>query len=144
MDPATSNAPTWDLLIGNVRSGPGSAARHDVGAWAMERVRAALGEDWPQRWRASFRRLPPFVGDPASNAFAYAQLIETGLRLESLAGTLRLKRLTREWSADLGEIRLLHVWLQLEIAALARSLGATVEFETPIRLVRWPHTFTGC
>jgi hypothetical protein len=54
--------------------------------------------------------------------------------LESLAGTLRLKRLTKEWSADLGEIRLLHVWLQLEVAALARSLGATVEFETPIRL----------
>ena len=60
----------------------------------MERVRAALGENWPQRWSARVGRLPHFVSDPASNAIAYAQLIETGLRLESLAGTLRRRKLT--------------------------------------------------
>lgn len=130
----TSNAPNWDSLIADVRSGPGSAARHEVGAWAMERVRAALGEDWPQRWHARFGRRPQFISDAASNALAYAQLIETGLRLESLAGTLRLTRLTREWSRHLEGIRLLHVRLQLEVAALAQSLGASVEFETPVQL----------
>jgi hypothetical protein len=62
------------------------------------------------------------------------QLIETGLRLECLAGTLRLTRLTKEWSRHLDDIRLLHVQLQLEVAALAQSLGASVEFETPIQL----------
>lgn len=100
----------------------------------MEQVRAALGDGWPQRWHARFGRLPAFVSDPASNAFAYAQLIETGLRLESLAGTLRLTGLTKEWARHLEEIRLLHVRLQLEVAALGRFLGASVEFETPIQL----------
>ena len=65
---------------------------------------------------------------------SYARLIETGLHLATLAGTLRLKRLTKEWARHLEEIRLLHVWLQLEVAALARSAGASVEFETPIQL----------
>ena len=100
----------------------------------MERVRAALGETWPQRWYARFGNLPPFVSDPASDAIAYAQLLETGLRLEGLAGTLRLKRLTNEWSQHLEEIRLLHVRMQLEVATLALSLGASVEFETPVQL----------
>jgi hypothetical protein len=134
MPPDTSNAPTWDSLIADVGSGPGSDARHIVGAWAMERVRAALGETWPQRWYARHGLIPQFVGDAANNALAYTQLLETGLRLESLAGTLRLKRLTNEWSRDPQEIRLLHVRLQLEVAALASSLGAAVEFETPIKL----------
>jgi hypothetical protein len=61
-------------------------------------------------------------------------LVEAGLRLERLAGTLRLKRLTNEWSRDPQEIRLLHVRLQLEVAALASSIGAAVEFEAPIEL----------
>jgi hypothetical protein len=100
----------------------------------MERVRAALGEDWPQRWYARFGSLPPFVSDAAGNAIAYAQLVETGPRLESLAGTLRLRRLTNEWSSQLEETRLLHVRLQLEVAALALSLGASVEFETDVEL----------
>jgi hypothetical protein len=100
----------------------------------MERVRAALGETWLQRWFARVGSLPAFVGDPASNAIAYAQLVETGLRLESLTGTLRLKRLCKEWSSHLEEIGLLHTRLQLEVATLARSLGASVEFETPTQL----------
>jgi hypothetical protein len=91
-------APTWDTLIANARSGPGSDARREVGAWAMERVRAALGETWPRRWYARFGSLPAFVSDPASNAIAYAHLVETGLRLEGLTGTLRLRRLCKEWS----------------------------------------------
>ena len=107
MPPDTSRAPTWDSLIADVRSGPGSDARHNVGAWAMDRVRAALGETWPQRWHARHGRLPQFVADAANNALAYAQLVETGLRLERLAGTLRLKSLTNEWSRDPQEIRLL-------------------------------------
>jgi hypothetical protein len=127
-------APTWDTLIANARSGPGSDARHEVGAWAMERVRAALGETWPRRWYARFGSLPALVSDPASNAFAYAQLVETGLRLESLTGTLRLRRLCKEWSRHLEHIGLLHTRLQLEVAALAHSLGASVEFETPTQL----------
>jgi len=134
MPPDTPNTPTWDSLIADVRFGPGSDARHEVGAWAMERVRAAIGEDRLRRWHARFGRLPQFISDPATDAFAYAQLIETGLRLEYLAGTLRLRRLTKEWSRHLEEIRLLHVRLQLEVAALARSVGASVEFETPFRL----------
>jgi len=130
----TPDVPTWESLITEVRSEPGSAARHSVGAWAMDQIRAALGETWPERWHGRFGWLPPFVGDPANNAIAYAQLVEAGLRLDRLAGTLRLKRLTKEWSQDLQEIRLLHVGLQLEVAALASSVGASVEFETPIQL----------
>ena len=42
-------SPTWEMLIADIRSGTGSDARHDVGQWAIEQVRAALGEDWPQR-----------------------------------------------------------------------------------------------
>jgi hypothetical protein len=134
MASSTSEGPTWDALIEEVRCGPGTDARHEAGAWAMERVRSALGEDWPRRWHDRAGTLPGFVLDPASNACAYAQLLETGLRLHSLAGVLRLRRLTREWSRQLELIRMLQAFMQLEVAALARFAGAGVEFERPVTL----------
>lgn len=54
-------------------------------------MRATLGEDWPGRWYAPCGTMPPFIGDPATNALAYRQLVETSLRLDDLAGTLRLR-----------------------------------------------------
>jgi hypothetical protein len=54
--------------------------------------------------------------------------------LEDLTGTLRLRRLCKEWSRHLEHIGLLHTRLQLEVAALAHSLGGSVEFETPTQL----------
>jgi hypothetical protein len=128
------DAPSWDALIGSVRTGFGSDARHDVGAWAMEQVRSALGESWPRRWFDRHGLLPAFIGDPASDAYAYVQLVETGLRLNSLVGTTRLRSLTKEWSSQLEPIRMLHAFMQMEVAALVRSLGAAAEFETPTQL----------
>jgi hypothetical protein len=134
MTAATPDGTAWGALIDDVRSGPGTDARHQVGAWAMGLVRSALGEDWPRRWHERHGHLPAFVLDPATSASAYAQLVETWLRLHSLAGTLRLGRLTREWSRHLEPIQMRHTSMQLEVAALARSLGAGVEFETPTAL----------
>lgn len=134
MTGATTDAPTWAALIADVRSGPGTDARHDVGAWAMEQARSALGESWPRRWHKRLGLLPAFVRDPANNAYAYAQLVETGLRLHGLAGTMRLRSLTKEWASHLEPIRMLHTSMQLEVASLACSLGAVVEFETPTQL----------
>jgi hypothetical protein len=138
MTQVEKDAPTWDALIADARSGAGSDARHDVGAWAMQRVREALGEDWPQRWHARCGCLPAFISDPATDALAYAELIETGLRLDRLSGTLRLTRLTRQWSRQLELIQLRHSRLQLEVAALARSRGAAAEFETEFPEVSRP------
>jgi hypothetical protein len=58
--------------------------------------------------------LPAFVLDPASNAYAYAQLVQTGLRLHSLAGTMRLRSLTKELSRQLELIRVLEMPLTAE------------------------------
>ena len=138
MTPVEKDTPTWDALIAAVRSGTGTDARHDVGEWAMQRVRETLGEDWPQRWHARLGCLPAFIRDPATDALAYAELIETGLRLDRLAGTLRLTRLTRQWSRQLELIQLRHGRLQLEVAALARSRGAAAEFETEFPEVSRP------
>lgn len=88
-------------------------------------------EDWPRRWHERAGLWAAFVLDPARNPYAYAQLVETELRLHSLAATMRLRSLTKELSRQLELIRMLHTSLQLEVAALARSLGADVEFETP-------------
>ena len=126
--------PTWDDLVDRVQTGTGSAARHQVGAWAIRRVEHALGDDWPQRWYARFGDLPAFVGRPGSDAAAYAQLVETALRLDTVADVLRFRRLTKDWSHHLEPIRLGHVDLQLEVAALARSAGHAAEFEKPIEL----------
>jgi len=100
----------------------------------MGQVRKALGEGWPQRWSVRLGTLPAFAQDPASDAFAFAQLLETGLRLHSLAGTLRLRSVVRQWSSHVEVIGMRHAWIQLEVAALARFLGAAAEFETPFRL----------
>jgi hypothetical protein len=100
----------------------------------MAQVRKALGEHWPRRWLARYGTLPAFAQDPASDAFAYAQLVETGLRLHSLDGTLRLPTVVNHWSSQLEDISLRHAWIQLEVAALARFQGAAVEFETPVQL----------
>lgn len=89
----------------------------------MGHVRSALGENWPRRWLGRCGQLPGFVSDPASDAYAYVQLVETGLRLHSLAGTMRLRSVTKEWSSQLEPIRMLHASMQMEVAALARSLG---------------------
>lgn len=102
----------------------------------MKQVRAALGDDWPRRWVARHRFLPAFLDRPGQHAFAYAQLIEAGLRLYALQNAARLKRLTRDWSRDLQVIRLVHVRLQLEVAALAAGLGVEIEFEAPVELPR--------
>jgi hypothetical protein len=102
---ASAHGPTWDEIISDVRSGVGSAERHDVGQWALEQIRDALGEEWPRRWHARHGGLPAFLERASTDALAYAQLIETGLRLSSLAGTLRLRRVTREWSRHLEGIR---------------------------------------
>jgi hypothetical protein len=135
--PGNPDPPTWEALAAEVGGGPGSVARGAVGRWAVDQVRVALGEDWPARWCAQHRALPPFLAFASSHAFAYARLLEIGLRLQALAGTPRLTRVTREWSRDLQAIRQFHVFLQLEVAALGGCAGADVEFETPVQL---PHT----
>jgi hypothetical protein len=134
MTPATTDPLDWDALIARVRGGHGSDARRQVGAWAMAQVRKALGERWPQRWLARYGTLPAFAWDPASDAFAYAQLVETGLRLHALDGALRLPTVISHWSSQLEDISTRHAWIQLEVAALARFHGAAVEFETPLQL----------
>lgn len=112
-----------------MRAGTGSAARHEAGMWAIDRVRHVLGENWPERWYARFGALPAFLDRPGSDAAAYAQLVETGLRVGTVAEVLRFPRLVRDWSRDLQPTRMRHVDLQLEVAALARSVGLPVEFE---------------
>ena len=97
-----SHPPTWDELTRQLQSGAGSVARHDVGVWAIGRVREALGEDWPQRWYARFGDLPAYLHHPGSDAVAYAQLVATGLRLSAVGDVPRLRRLTKEWSRDLS------------------------------------------
>jgi hypothetical protein len=134
MAPATTDQPGWEALIARVRAGPGTDARHEAGAWAMGQVRTALGERWPRQWSARFGTLPAFVRDPASDAFAYAQLLETGLRLHNLAGALRLRSVVRQWSRHLDVIGMRHAWIQMEVAALAKFLGADAEFEAPFQL----------
>lgn len=100
----------------------------------MAQVRKALGERWPRRRLARYGTLPAFARDPASDAFAYAQLVETGLRLHSLDGALRLPTVVSHWSSQLEDISMRHAWIQLEVAALARFQGAAVEFETSLQL----------
>lgn len=68
----------------------------------MVQVRKALGERWPGRWFARYGALPAFVRDPASDAFAHAQLVETGLRLHSLESTLRFPTVVNHWSRQLS------------------------------------------
>src|ERR1700679_3245934 len=98
MVPVTTDPLEWDALLARVRGGHGSAARRQVGAWAMVQVRKALGERWPGRWFARYGTLPAFVRDPASDAFAYVQLVETGLRLHSLDSTLRFPTVVNHWA----------------------------------------------
>jgi hypothetical protein len=75
------------------------------------------------------RHLASVLGRPSSDAAAYAQHVETGLRLNTVAEVPRFRRLARDWSRDLQPIRLRHVDLQLEVAALARSVDLLVEYE---------------
>lgn len=124
----------WNVLMARMRAGHGSEARRQVGAWAMAQVRTALGEGWPQRMFKRHGSLPAFVRDPANDAFAYAQLVETGMRLHSLDGTVRLPTVVKHWSSQLEDISMRHAWIQLEVAALARFQGTAVEFETPVQL----------
>jgi hypothetical protein len=44
---------------------------------------------------ARFGTLPPFLGRPSSDAAAYAQHVETGLRLNTVAEVPRFRRLAR-------------------------------------------------
>jgi hypothetical protein len=124
----------WDTLIAGMRAGAGTHARREVGVWALEKLREALGEDWPQRWYDKNDALPAFLQHPATDALAYAELVETALRLDALSGVLRVRRLLRDWRGDLALIRQLHVVLQLQVATLARAVGASAEFEAPTEL----------
>ena|SRR5215813_8998108 len=57
-----------------------------------------------------------FVRDPANDARASVQLVETGLRLHSLVGTMRLGSATKQWSGQLEPIRTLHTSQHLDVA----------------------------
>lgn len=122
--------PTWEMLIGLMQGSGSSVDRSSTGVWALEQLRAILGDSWPELWYAKQGRLPGLLIDATFHATAYTRLLRFALQLTSLKGTPGLGQLTKELRGQHESHRLTHAQLQLEVASLLAALGLEVTLET--------------
>jgi hypothetical protein len=122
---------SWDA-IGELidRSGRGEAWAR-TGRWALDVLRARLGEEWPTKARRADPPVPPWSALPwiGGHALALAEVLELALRLELLDDVPGIADVRRELSRDVTAGRSLHSALQLEVAGLAHRLAWAIRLE---------------
>lgn len=126
--------PSWQLFCDQFEHAPPgrSAAWRHVGVWAVERLRARLGDEWPQRTWKKHGQLPGGMALAVWHTVAYFELIELALWLELLSQCDGFASLCRTLKQDPREDVFPHARLQLEIGALAAMSGYGTQFERPI------------
>ena len=121
--------PSWDMLRALLdrmgRPEPWTTGGH----WAIDQLRAVLGEAWPAK--AARDEVPPWPGLAAigSQTLGFADALEWALRLRLTGDVEGSADVRRDLARDVTVGRALHSGLQLEVAGLARRLGWGVRLE---------------
>jgi len=103
-----------------------------AGLWAVDRLEEHLGRDWPERTWQRFGRLPAGIELAPMHTIAFAELLELALRLDRCRDCERLPRVIRTLITNANEDEVVHLRMQLELAALALHAGHGVAFEPSV------------
>lgn len=128
-----ASAPTlgsydWALLAEQVAATPWSIAAREAGVWALERLREEFGPRWPPAWKEP-------GGMPAEIASCFWALaglsgtISLALAFERLRGADGLEHLRKSIKRGTDQGRFASLRLQVQQAALAKSIGLDVAIE---------------
>jgi len=122
--------PTWAFFRDGFESAPPvrSEAWRQVGLWAVDRLSARLGDDWPTRTWEKNDQLPCGMALAIGHPVAYFELIA----LELLCGCEGFADVCRSLKRDARDDVVPHLRLELEVGALAAAAGYGVRFERPI------------
>jgi hypothetical protein len=121
-------ADTFDELEERFAHGERPKAWSEAGLWAMNEMRALLGDEWPSE-TARTGWFPAELGSAYSHTVAFARLMELALRLREFGSTSGMATVRNALKSDRTPQRWFHTAMQLEVAALAAASGADVKFE---------------
>lgn len=135
---------SWEFWLSSFESSLHGDAWKETGRWALEILRAQLGEQWLGRTLEKYEKvgaesaLPTFFVLAPAHTIAFAQLLELTLRLDLLGDRPGMGRIRKDLLKDPREEQLMHLRLQLEVGALSLMANHDVHFERPSRRKSWP------
>jgi hypothetical protein len=110
---------TWAALRAAMERAGRTKAWIDAGIWALQTLEVHLGRAWPgEVARKTPNGRPSELAIAAHHAVAYSQLLELALRLELLRDVEGSAKVRRAIATDPRPTLLMHVRIQLEVAAL--------------------------
>ena len=106
-----------------------STAGEQAARWSFTVLHETLGDDWLRRYIAVAQEPPPECSAAMVHQAAFANLLETALRLDQFRG-FSGNRLVRNLRQNPNSGNWRHSLLQLEVAALARRWTPDFEAQT--------------
>jgi len=127
-DRPTEDPTDWVFWRWFMESTGRCAAGKTAGVWALQVLERHFGQQWLTRACEREGNPPPVVSMSPSHTMAFAELLELAVALELAQGVTGAAKVRKALATDRDEARL-HATLQLEMAMLARHIGADVELE---------------
>jgi hypothetical protein len=120
--------PSWDWICSQMRDTSRPDAARRAGLWALGVLRPFFGDDWVARFHAAAKHVPGFLLQAPSHSVALVEVLEWAARIDATRNVPGSRSVRRHLQRDLVEHRVTHTALQLELAALAATVG-TSSFE---------------
>ena len=139
-----SDPTSWELWLSFFERSLRGDAWKETGRWALENLRAKVGNQWLARTHKKYAQicaesaLPTFFVLAPAHTIAFAQLLELTLRLDLLSERAGMGKIRKILLNDPREEPLLHLRLQLEVGALAVMASYGVGFERRSKRESWP------
>src|ERR1700733_875084 len=127
-DRPTEDPTDWAFWRWFMESTGRCAAGKAAGVWALQVLERHFGQQWLARACQREGNPPHVVSMSPAHTMAFAELLELAVALELAQGVTGAAKVRKALATDRDEARL-HATLQLELAMLARHIGADVELE---------------
>lgn len=114
---------SWDGIRARMADSSRSEGGRAAGVWAIDQLRAILGEHWSGLENSEYLQIA-FM-----NSDAFGQLLDFALRLRLLSDKSGMAKIRRELSRNVKPERRLHTQLLLNVASLAVQCGQEVAME---------------
>lgn len=115
--------PSWDWISDRIRDTSRPDAARRAGLWALDVLRPFFGDDWVTRFHTAAKFVPGFLLQVPSHSVALVEVLEWAARIDATRDVPGSRSVRRHLQRDLVEHRLSHTALQLELAALAATVG---------------------
>jgi hypothetical protein len=126
------DAPTWDLF----REMGASSSLSDEGIaatrWALGLLEDTLGRSWPVRQFRQQGWVPGFLLSYASHRSDLPRLLDVACRVDRFRDSPTLRPVLSQAKKSVTDSGWRHMMLQLEVARVGETFGASVRFEPMI------------